>query len=124
MAFLRDAAFDAALANITAAATRLDICSSEPSTYAQATSSLSLGNATSISLTGPADASGGGRELSVDAIASQSVTATGTAAFWALTDGDSVLLATGGISPVTAVTSGNTWSLTGGTAKIIVRDAI
>ena len=44
MAYINDLAFDACLSYIDTGANRLDICSTEPTTYAQATSTYTLGN--------------------------------------------------------------------------------
>ena len=47
-----------------------------------------------------------------------SVTGSGTAAYWAITDAASVLVATGALSSSQAVTSGNTFSLASFTIRI------
>lgn len=111
MAFINDSAYDAFVNYIKTNATRLDICSTEPTTYAQATSTYSLGNKTGLSLTGPTDGAVSGRRATVPAITTGSVTATGTAAYWALTDGASILVATGPLTATQAVTNGNNFSL-------------
>lgn len=119
MAFVLDSAYDALLA-IVDNATRLDICSTEPATYG-AVAGVSLGNKTSIAYTGPADATPNGRKITVNAITGGSVTGTGTAAYYALTDGASTLYATGALASSQSVTSGNTFSL--GAFDIRVADA-
>ena len=115
MPYLNDIEFDLLLQDIITNGGRLDICSSEPTTYAEATSTLTLGNKTSITYTGsaPADRSPNGRKLTVDAITGGSVTGTGTAGFWAISKTTAVtrLMATGALSAPQAVTSGNTFSL-------------
>lgn len=112
MSALGDRVFDAGLGAVDTEANRLDICSQEPTTYAAATSTYTLGNKTSLSVGAPADRSGGGREVEVAAITDGSVTATGTATHWAITDtSNSRLLATGSLSSSQAVTSGNTFTL-------------
>lgn len=120
MAFINDEVFDQGLDYADTNGTRLDICSQEPTTYAEATSTYTLGNDTvntGATVAGATD----GRRVIVPAITSGSVTGTGTATHWALTDGTSVLIATGALSSSQAVTSGNTFSLDA--VSITIRDA-
>ena len=113
MATLNDRVFDNGLTVLDTEGNRVDICSQEPTTYAQATSTYSLGNETSISISAPADASPNGRKVTLAAITGASVTGTGTATHYAIVDtSNSRLLATGSLSASQAVTSGNTFSLT------------
>lgn len=112
MAFLNDRVFDNGLTVLDTEANRLDICSTEPTTYTQATSTYTLGNKTSLSIGAPADRSPSGRKVTVASFTDGSVTGTGTAVYWAITDtGNSRLLAAGSLSASQAVTSGNTFSL-------------
>lgn len=112
MATLGDRVFDNGLTVLDTEANRLDICSTEPTTYTQATTTYTLGNKTSLSIGAPADRTGGGREVTVAAFTDGSVTASGTAAYYAITDTtNSRLLATGALSSSQAVTSGNTFSI-------------
>lgn len=112
MSFIADYVFDAALSKLDTEANRLDICSSEPTNYTQATSTNTLGNKTSLSVGAPADRSPNGRKVTVAAITDGVVTGTGTATHWAITDtGNSRLLATGALSASQAVTNGNTFTL-------------
>lgn len=120
MPFINDAAYDAALAWVRTNGTRLDICSAEPSTYAAATSTNTLGNA-SVSIGAPTNGDIDGRKVVVPAISGASVTGTGTATHWAITNGSDTLVATGALSASQAVTSGNTFSLDA--FDIGVRDA-
>ena len=55
------------------------VCSQEPSTYAEATSTYSLGVKTGPTISAPQDAAGGGREVVSSAFSNGSVTADGTA---------------------------------------------
>ena len=111
MATLSNAVFDNGLSTLTTNGTRIDICSTEPTTYAEATSTHTLGNET-VSVGSPADRTGGGREVVVAAITDGSVTATGTATHYAIVDTvNSRLLATGSLSASQSVTSGNTFTL-------------
>lgn len=112
MATLGDRVFDNGLTVLDTEANRLDITSSEATTYTQATSTYTLGNKTSLSIGAPADRTGGGREVTVASFTDGSVTASGTAAYYAITDTtNSRLLATGSLSSSQAVTSGNTFSI-------------
>ena len=97
-------------------ADRIDICSSEPTTYTQATTSgsVSLGNKTSITLTGPADGDTSGRKVTVPQITGGSVSSAGSATHFAISDtsGSGRLLVTGSLSSPQTVASGNSFSLT------------
>ncbi len=112
MATLNDRVYDNGLGIFATEGTRLDICSTEPTTYTQATSTYTLGNKTSITISAPAAKAGGGREVTISAISGGSVTGSGTAAYYAISDpGNSRVLATGPLSASQSVTSGNTFSL-------------
>jgi hypothetical protein len=113
MAFVADYVLDAALTKLDTEANRLDICSQEPTDYTGATSTHTLGNKTSLSVGAPEDRSPNGRKVIVAAITDGSVSGTGTATHWAVSDtGNTRLLATGALSASQAVTSGNTFTLT------------
>ena len=112
MAFLIDTAFDSGLSYLDTNGTRIDICyGTEPATYAAATSTASCGNKTGLNTGAPQAGATDGRRVIVPAITDGSVTDTQTAAWWALTDGSSILLATGPLSSNQAVTNGNTFTL-------------
>lgn len=112
MAFIADYIFDLALAEFDTNANRLDICSQEPTTYTQATSTYTLGNKTSLSVGTPEDRTPNGRKVVVAAITDGSVTGNGTASHWAISKtGSSTLMATGSLSSNQVVTSGNTFTL-------------
>lgn len=112
MASLQSYYQDLALQGVATDSTRLDICSTEPTTYAQATSTYTLGNKTSPSVGAPAAGTPSGRQVTVAAISGGTVTGSGTAAFWALTNvAGTRLIATGSLSASQSVTSGNTFSL-------------
>lgn len=120
MAFIADTVFDNGLTVLDTNGTRIDICSTEPTTYTEATSTYSLGNDT-VNTGAPTDGITDGRRVIVPAISAGSVTGTGTAAFWALTNGSNTLYATGSLSASQAVTTGNTFSLDA--ISITIRDA-
>lgn len=111
MAYLNPLILDNGLSALTSGANRLDICSSEPATYAAATGAASLGNETGYTVGAPADRAPSGRRVTARAVTDGEVTATGTATHWAITDtANSRLLATGSLAASQSVTSGNTWT--------------
>lgn len=110
MPYIHPDALDAALAVSPGAATRLDICSQEPTTRTEAITTYTLGNKTSPTIGAAGAGSPDGRKRTVSAITDGSVTGTGTATHWALTDGTR-LLAAGALSASQGVTSGNVFTL-------------
>ena len=121
MAYMNDEIFDQGLDYADTNGTRIDICSQEPTTYAEATSTYTLGNKTGLN-TGATEAGAtDGRRVIVPAITDGSVSGTGTASHWALTDGTSILVATGALTSSQAVTSGNTFTLDA--ISLTIRDA-
>lgn len=110
MPFLADNVYDNGLNYLTTNQDRIDITSQEATTYTEATSTYTLGNDT-VTTGSPQDGVTDGRRVVVPAITAGSVTATGTAADWAGTDGTSELLSTGDLTASQAVTSGNTFTL-------------
>jgi hypothetical protein len=120
MAFLNDNTLDNGLAALKAAATDIYICSQEPATFTQATSTYALGTknlgAGNVYSAAIAAGSPSGRKLTSVAIvagAPGSVTATGTATHSAVTSsGSSRLEVAQSLSASQAVTSGNTFTLT------------
>jgi hypothetical protein len=112
MAFLADRVLDSGLTVLDTEANRLDICSTAPTTYAEATSTYTLGNKTALSVGAPQDGAVNGRRVIVGAITDGSVTGTGTAAHVAITDtANSRLLAVKALTAPVAVTSGNQFTL-------------
>lgn len=112
MAFISDNVFDSGLAYLTTNGGRLDICSQAPTTYAEATSTYTLGNKTSPTVGSPTNGASSGRRVIISAITDGTVTGTGTATHWALTKTTATteLLAWGTITSQ-GVTSGNTFTL-------------
>lgn len=110
-----DRVLDLGLNVLDTEATHLYITSAEATTFTQASSTNALGNKNfgAGAVTGsPAAGSPNGRKVTTAAITDGSVTATGTASHWAITDNaNSRLLATGTLSATQAVTSGNTFTL-------------
>lgn len=121
MAFISDTAFDSGLSWLDTNLTRIDICSQEPTTYTEATSTYTLGNKTGLNTGAPTNGDVDGRKVIVPAITDGSVTGTNTATHWAGTDGATLLCATNSLSASQAVTSGNTFTL--GAIDITFRDA-
>ena len=122
MPFINDRVFDNGLTVLDTEANRLDICSTEPGTYVAAPSTNTLGNKTSLSVGAPADGVSNSRRVIVAAITDGTVTGTGSATHWAITDTvNSRLLATGSLSAAQSVTSGNTFTL--GAFSITIPDA-
>jgi hypothetical protein len=112
MASIADRVLDNGLSTLSSEANRVDITSAESTTFAEATSSQTLGNKTSISISAPADRTGGGRKVTLSAISDGTVTATGSATHYAITDTtNSRLLVTGALTASQSVTSGNQFSL-------------
>ena len=112
MATLNDRVFDNGLTVLDTEANKILVTSQEASTYTEANATYALGNSTSLSISAPADRSGGGREVTVSAISDGAVTGTGTVTHYALVDtSNSRLLATGSLTASQAVTSGNTFTL-------------
>ena len=115
MPFIADRILDLGLNVLDTEATRLDICSSEPATYAAAIGAASLGNKAGAagSIAGaPFARPPSGRRVTVAQITDGTVTATGTATHWAIVDTvNSRLLAAGDLASPQAVTSGNVFTL-------------
>jgi hypothetical protein len=109
-------AIDAALDYLISNAARIDICSAEPTTYTQATSTNTLGNATNgagftAPLLGAKATNGNVRQVPTAAIASAPVTGTGTATWAGITKTTATtdLLVVMDMTDQ-AVTQNNTWS--------------
>ncbi|MBM2322242.1 MULTISPECIES: hypothetical protein [Marivita] len=114
MPTIADRVYDNGLTVLDTEANAIHICSSEPATFAAATTTASLGNSTSVSFGAPQDntGAGGGREVVMAAITDGSITASGTATHFAVVDTvNSRLLVTGALTPSQAVTGGNNFSL-------------
>lgn len=121
MAYINDAAYDAALAYIITNGTRLELCSAEPANYA-GIAAVALGNKTSLAIGAAANGAVSGRRVTVAAITNGSVTANGTATHWAIHNGSNTLVASGSLSASQVVTSGNTF--TNAAFDITIPDAV
>lgn len=112
MPFITDNAADAYLQYIIDNAEDLHICSQEPVTYAEATSTYTIGDKQTITVGIQADRSPDGRKSTIAAFVDGDVTVTGTATHWAIVDVTGTeLLATGELDSSQSVTSGNTFSI-------------
>jgi hypothetical protein len=111
-AFINDTVLDQALAYIDNNCENLYICSAQPKTFAEASSTYKLGVKATPSIGTPENGTTG-RKIVVAAITDGTVTATDTATWVALTDDSaSLLLCAQALNAGQAVTSGNTFTLT------------
>lgn len=115
--YLNDTLKDLLLAYIDDNCDRLDITSALPSAYSSGGGvgvlDLTLGNKTTPTIGVPEDGASSGRRVIISAITDGTVTGTGTASHWALSDaGNTLLLAAQTLSAPQGVTSGNTFTLT------------
>ena len=112
MATIADYVLDAALTKLDTEADRIDITSQEATTYAEATSTYTLGNSTSLSFGAPQDGDTSGRKVTAAAITDGTVTGSGSATHFAIVDvSASRLLATGSLTTPQSVTSGNSFTI-------------
>ncbi|AXQ93407.1 hypothetical protein ORIO_06215 [Cereibacter azotoformans] len=117
MGYLNDRILDLGLTVLTTEANRLDICHTEPATYAQATGTYSLGHKAGLSVGAPAARTPSGRKVTVAAFEDGTVTGTSTssatdAEFWAITDTvNSRLLAAGPLTTAQYMTADNTFRI-------------
>lgn len=113
MAFINDLVFDNGLQVLTDDVDGLYLCSQQPANYTEASSTYALGTKAAPTVSAPQNGAVNGRRVVVSAISDGSVSGTGTATHWALTDsGNTRLLATGSLSAPQGVTNGNDFTLT------------
>jgi hypothetical protein len=111
-AYINDVVLDAALSYIDANTENLYICSTQPTTFAEASSTYKLGVKATPSIGAPTNAASG-RKIVVAAITDGTVSGTDTATWVALTDdSETLLLCAQALSAGQAVTSGNVFTLT------------
>lgn len=109
MSFLNDSVRNNGLSVLTGSRV-LHICSSLPTTFSQATTTLTLGSA-AITIPATSAATPTGRQITVPAISSGNVTAPGSATAYAIVDaGTSSLLVAGALSNSLVVANGNTFT--------------
>lgn len=106
---VHDNVLDAALNYVKNNATKLHVCSTAPTTYAEASSTYQLASIVidSADFTGPANGDTNGRKIAVNAQSGMEVTASGTAAHIALTNGTDTLYYVTEIEPDTALVDNN-----------------
>lgn len=121
MPLISDVVLDAGL-NAMGATVRVDICSSEPATYA-AIAGATVGNATGISVGAVGNASSGtGRSRVVAAVSGGTVTSdAATASHWCVSDGVSEIYAAGALTSSQVVYTANDFNLD--TIEVFLRDA-
>jgi hypothetical protein len=94
---------------------KIYVCSQQPASYTEATSTYALGNknlGVGNVFGAPAAASPNGRKVTSVSVTDGSITGTGTVSAWAVVDSvNSALLASGNLSGAKAVTSGQVWTL-------------
>jgi hypothetical protein len=91
---------------------RLHVCSAEPTTYAEATSTYDLGHWSSIGITGPTSDGAGGEYAEVPTNTNSGMgSADGTALFFAIVDtAGSALLVVNALSDPATIVSGSPFS--------------
>ena len=115
-ATIADAVFDAALNFLETNGTVVHITSADPTNWA-GLAAVTLGNETECTYTGPADGTSG-RKTILDAITGGTVTGTGTATHFAITNGSNAVYIVQELNASQAVTSGNTFTLTASTIQL------
>jgi hypothetical protein len=112
-ASLEDTILDSGLSILDTLTSHIFICSSEPTTYAQASTTYLLGTKSwgaGNAFGSPAAGSPNGRKVTSVAITDGTITTTGTASWWAAC-GTASLHAHGTLSAAQAVTATNTFTL-------------
>lgn len=102
-------AHDALLNYIRTNTTTLYICSAEPTTLTEATTTYALGNKSTPTIGTVEAGDVSGRKITIAAITDGTVTATGTATHFALVSGTELLVAQT-LTSSQSVTSGNTFA--------------
>ena len=107
---VHDDDLDAMLNYVKNNATRISVCSSEPTTYAEATSTykLAIKTISSSDFTGPANGDTSGRKITVNQAANINVDSSGTAQHVALSDSNNSKLLYVTTCTSQALTAGNT----------------
>lgn len=109
MPYLNDNVYDQGLVYAQTNGTKLEICSAEPANYA-GIAAVSLGNKT-LTVGAPGNGTPSGRKVTVPSISDGSVTASGNATHYALSDGTGTLIAAGTLTNSQNVVSGNSFTL-------------
>ncbi|PSJ60742.1 hypothetical protein [Pseudaminobacter soli (ex Li et al. 2025)] len=108
MAYLHDRVLDNGLTVLTTETKAVHFCSAQPATYAEATTTLSLGSKATPTVGSPSARLPNGRKVTVAAISDANATAAGIISHYALVDTtNSRLLAAGSLLAAKSVTSGD-----------------
>lgn len=110
MAAITDAVLDLSLAELTASADTLHLCTSEPTNYTDILTK-DVGTKTSLSVSSPGARPGGGRRVTITGFIDGSGIANGNATWYALSNGTDTMLAKGELGATLAVENGGTFAL-------------
>lgn len=112
---LADWAIDNGLNGVHTNADKIYLCSQDPTTFTEATSTYALGNynfGAGNAFGAPADATPSGRKITSAVVTAGSITGNGTAVKWAVVDSVNLrLLANGSLASSVGVTSGQAFTL-------------
>lgn len=112
MTFLTDNAMDALLNYIRTNCENLYVCSAEPTTFTEASSTYKLGTKATPTIGAPAAGDVSGRKVTVSAISDGVVNSAGTATWIALTDDSATeLLFAKALSSSLALATGSPFTL-------------
>ena len=112
MTFLTDNAHDALMNYIRTNCENMYICSQEPTTFTEASSTYKLGTKATPKIGAPAAGDTSGRKVTISAISDGVVNSAGTATHYALTDDTGTeLLFAGALSSSLALATGSPWTL-------------
>ena len=112
MAFLDNDVRDNGLQRLSDRVNAIHVCSQEPTTFAEATSTYSLGLKATPTVSAPAAGSSGGRRVTAAAFSDGAASADGMATHFAWVDTvNNILYAAKALSNSQEVTDGNAFSL-------------
>lgn len=115
-ATIADSVFDAALNFLETNGTVVHITSADPTNWA-GLAAVTLGNETGCDYTGPSDGTSG-RKTILNAITSGTVTGSGTASHFVITNGSDAVYVVQELNATQGVTSGNVFTLTAATIQL------
>jgi hypothetical protein len=123
MAFINDYYVDLALLGIQHDGDIVYICSREPTTYLEATTTYSLGSKSPISISAPLDRVSGGRRAILGAIENGDTILNGQATHYAIVNNsNNRLMVTGNLTSPQTVYAGNKFSTN--SLDIIIPDSV
>lgn len=113
MTLIHDDVRDNGLSQIDSLTENLYLCSAEPTTFAQASSTYKLGTKAAPTIGVPEDGDTSGRKVVISAVTDGVVNTAGDATHWALTDDSgSKLLAAGALAATVALITGSPFTTT------------